>query len=139
MLKREIIVEKNIDVKKGIKVKKTGIKQIILLQAIVAIYTVSGIMAKFASAAETLEKIIWFFGLDLLFLGIYAICWQQMIKIFPLSVAYANRAMALLWSAVWAKIIFGEQIGVRQMIGIAMVVLGTIVVNTDQQEEKENE
>ena len=88
--------------------KKIGVKQIVLLQAIVAVYTVSGIMAKFASAAEALEKIILFFCLDLLFLGIYAICWQQMIKIFPLSVAYANRAMALLWSAIWAKIIFGE-------------------------------
>ena len=113
--------------------KKIGLKQIVLLQAIVVIYTVSGIMAKFASAGETLEKIILFFGLDLMFLGIYAICWQQMIKIFPLSVAYANRAMALLWSAVWAKIIFGEQIGVKQMLGIAFVVLGTLVINTDKE------
>ena len=119
--------------------KQTGIKQIILLQVIVAIYTVSGIMAKFASAAETLEKIILFFGLDLLFLGIYAICWQQMIKIYPLSVAYANRAMALLWSAVWAMIIFGEQISGRQMAGIALVVAGTIIINSNQQGEKENE
>lgn len=114
--------------------KKTGLKQIVLLQAIVVIYTVSGIMAKFSSAGETLEKIILFFGLDLMFLGIYAICWQQMIKIFPLSVAYANRAMALLWSAVWAKIIFGEQIRVKQMLGIAFVVLGTLVINTDKEE-----
>ena len=119
--------------------KKIGIKQIVLLQAIVVIYTVSGIMAKFASAGETLEKVILFFGLDLMFLGIYAICWQQMIKIFPLSVAYANRAMALLWSAVWAKIIFGEQIGVKQMIGIAFVILGTLVVNTDKEEESADE
>ena len=119
--------------------KKIGIKQIVLLQAIVVIYTVSGIMAKFASAGETLEKVILFFGLDLMFLGLYAICWQQMIKIFPLSVAYANRAMALLWSAVWAKIIFGEQIGVKQMIGIAFVILGTLVVNTDKEEESADE
>lgn len=114
--------------------KKIGLKQIVLLQAIVVIYTVSGIMAKFASAGETLGKIVFFFVLDLMFLGIYAICWQQMIKIFPLSVAYANRAMALLWSAVWAKIIFGEQIGVKQMLGIAFVVLGTLVINTDKEE-----
>lgn len=114
--------------------KKIGIKQIVLLQAIVVIYTVSGIMAKFASAGETLEKVMLFFGLDLMFLGIYAICWQQMIKIFPLSVAYANRAMALMWSAVWAKIIFGEQIGIKQMLGIALVVVGTLVINTDKEE-----
>lgn len=119
--------------------KKIGIKQIILLQAIIIIYTVSSIMAKFASAGDTLERIVLFFGLDLLFLGIYAICWQQMIKIFPLSVAYANRAMALLWSAIWAKIIFGEQISVKQMVGIAFVIIGTLIINTETQEEPEHE
>lgn len=119
--------------------KKIGIKQIILLQAIIIIYTVSSIMAKFASAGDTLERIVLFFGLDLLFLGIYAICWQQMIKIFPLSVAYANRAMALLWSAIWAKIIFGEQISVKQMVGIALVIVGTLIINTETQEKPEHE
>lgn len=119
--------------------KKIGVKQIVLLQAIIVIYTISSIMAKFASAGETLEKVILFLGLDLLFLGIYAICWQQMIKIFPLSVAYANRAMALLWSAVWAKIIFGEHISVQQMIGIVLVIVGTMIINTDTQGEKADE
>ena len=74
-----------------------------------------------------------------MFLGIYALCWQQMIKIFPLSVAYANRAMALLWSAVWAKIIFGEEIGIKQMLGIAFVILGTLIINTEKEEERMDE
>lgn len=119
--------------------KKIGIKQIILLQAIIVIYTISSIMAKFASSGETLEKVFLFLGLDVLFLGIYAICWQQMIKIFPLSVAYANRAMALLWSAVWAKIIFGEQISLKQVAGVVIVIIGTIIINTEKQEEKADE
>lgn len=110
-----------------------------LLQAIIVIYTIAGIMAKFASAGETLEKILLFFGLDLMFLGIYALCWQQMIKIFPLSVAYANRAMALLWSAVWAKIIFGEEIDIKQMLGIVFVILGTLIINTEKEEERKDE
>ena len=121
------------------EMKKIGIKQIILLQAIIVIYTISSIMAKFASSGETLEKVILFLGLDVLFLGIYAICWQQMIKIFPLSVAYANRAMALLWSAIWAKIIFGEQISLKQVAGIVIVIIGTIIINTEKQEGKANE
>lgn len=119
--------------------KRIGLKQIILLQGIIIIYTISGIMAKFASGTEVWLEIFLFFGLDLLFLGIYAICWQQMIKIFPLSVAYANRAMALLWSAVWARIIFGENINLKQMLGIGLVIIGTVIINTDTQEEKKNE
>lgn len=118
--------------------KQTGIKQLVVLQLIIVIYTISSVMAKMASVAETMEKLIFFLGMDLLLLGIYAICWQQMIKIFPLSVAYANRAMALLWSAVWAKIIFGESISVRQMVAIVIVIAGMMIINTEK-EEKENE
>lgn len=119
--------------------KKNGVKQIILLQAIIVIYTVSGVMAKFASAGENLMQVALFLGLDLMFLGIYAICWQQMIKKFPLSVAYANRAMALLWSAVWAKMIFSEQIGWKQMLGIVVVIVGIVIINTEKQEETKDE
>lgn len=120
-------------------VKKIGIKQIILLQAIIVIYTFSGIMAKFASGAELLWKMFLFLALDIMFLGIYAIFWQQMIKIFSLSVAYANRAMALLWSALWAKIIFGEELGLKQMLGIGLVIIGTVIINTEAGEEKQHE
>ena len=71
----------------------------------------------------------------------YAILWQQMIKRFDLSVAYANRAMALLWSAVWAVVLFRENLGVKQLAGIALVIIGTVIVNTDQspKEKKEEE
>ena len=47
--------------------------------------------------------------------------------------------MALLWSAVWARIVFGEQITLQQMGGILLVIIGTVLINTDTQEEKENE
>lgn len=117
--------------------RKKGIKQIILLQAAIIIYTISGVMAKMASASDTFIKLILFFSLDFLFLGIYAVFWQQMIKIFPLSVAYANRAIALLWSAVWAKLIFGEEISLRQMIGIGIVVIGMMIINTEKGEQKD--
>ena len=47
-------------------------------------------MAKFASMEEALTGFGLYFALDLGFLGIYAIFWQQLIKVFPLSVAYAK-------------------------------------------------
>ena len=45
--------------------------------------------------------------------------------------AYANRAMAILWSAVWAVVLFRETIGLKQLIGIAFVVFGTVIVNRE--------
>ncbi len=115
--------------------KRISLKQILLLQGVVVIYTLSGIMSKFASAGETIQQTVIFLGLNLFFLGVYALFWQQLIKRFPLSVAYANRAMALLWSAVWARIIFGEKIGLRQLAGIVLVIMGILVINTEKQEE----
>ena len=109
--------------------KKMDLKQLLQLQLIIIIYTIAGIMAKLASLGEHLWWIITFLLLDVFLLGIYAIFWQQLIKIFPLSVAYANRAMSLLWSAIWAGLIFGEQITGKQWVAIGLVVMGIIMVN----------
>lgn len=79
----------------------TSPRRLLLLQAVVILYTLSSVMAKFASGQEAPGRILFFFGMDLFFLGLYALFWQQLIKTLPLSVAYANRAMALLWSALW--------------------------------------
>lgn len=116
------------------------LKNIIVLQAVVVVYTLSSVVAKLATGRELFSFAFFlFYGLEIVILGIYAILWQQMIKKFDLSVAYANRAMALLWSALWAVILFREGLSVKQMFGIALVVLGTVIVNTDVSTGKEKE
>lgn len=108
-------------------------KNIVLLQAVVVIYTLSSVVAKFATGKELFSfSFFLFYGIEVAILGVYAILWQQMIKRFELSVAYANRAMALLWSAVWAVVLFHENLTGRQLIGIALVIAGTVIVNADQ-------
>ena len=56
--------------------------------------------------------------------GIYAIAWQQVIKKFSLSTAYANKSVYLLWSQIWAVVIFHENLSVRNIIGILVVLTG---------------
>ena len=115
--------------------KRISLKHILQLQLIIVIYTIAGIMAKLASQGNDLGKVIIFLFLDIFLLGIYAVFWQQLIKLFPLSVAYANRAMSLLWSAVWARIIFGEEITGKQWVAIGLVIAGTILVNGGEKYE----
>lgn len=117
-------------------------KNIIILQAVVVVYTLSSVVAKFATGKELFSlPFFLFYGLELVILGIYAILWQQMIKRFDLSIAYANRAMALLWSAVWAVVLFHENLSGKQIAGILLVILGTMIVNTQQppKEDKKEE
>lgn len=116
-------------------------KNIILLQLIVIIYTFNSIIGKFSADAkvEFLSiGFILFYGAEVFVLGVYAILWQQMIKRFDLSVAYANRAMALLWSGVWAVIIFKDSLTWKNILGIVLVIAGTIVVNMDSEAEGSN-
>ena len=122
--------ENVVDIEK--KSKKNLIKNIIILQAIIVVYTLATVAAKFASGEEFLSfKFILFYGIELVILGVYAILWQQIIKKFEITIAYANRAMALLWSLVWAIVFFHEAITVQNVIGVIIVVIGTIIVNLD--------
>ena len=94
---------------------------LILLQLVIMIYTLSGVAAKFAAC----------YGVEICILGLYAIFWQQIIKRVDLSVAYANRSIAILWSMIWAALIFGEHISVQNIIGVLLVIAGTMIVNKE--------
>ncbi len=115
------------------KKKKIKVRQILLLQLIIMIYTLSTVAAKFASAEEFLSfRFIFFYGLEILILGVYAILWQQIIKKFDLSIAYANKAVSLFWSIIWALLFFNEIVTIKNVIGVMIVIIGTMVVNLDE-------
>ncbi len=106
------------------------LKYIILLQFIIMFYTLSGVMAKKASFTNFLSKeFIFYYALEIVILGIYAIMWQQIIKKFSISVAYANKGMAILWSLLWSMIFFNESITVNNIIGALIILLGIGMVN----------
>ena len=120
--------------------KKLRLKDILVLQAVIVIYTLSSVMAKLASGQEPFSApFLFFYLIELMILGVYALLWQQMIKKFELSVAYTNRAMALLWSMLWAVVLFHDRVTVKNIIGVALVIVGTLIVNGGDAEELEND
>ena len=104
---------------------------VLVLQVAVCIYTLSGIAAKFASNYRFMSiGFVVCYGLEIVILGIYAVIWQQIIKHIDISIAYANRALAIFWSMLWAFLFFKEQISVQNLIGVALIFVGTWVVNS---------
>ena len=117
--------------------KKLNLKDFLILQAVVVIYTVSGVLGKLAAmSAEGGDGwgFLLLYGAEIGVLGVYAVLWQQVIRKVELSVAYANRAVALLWSLLWAVFLFGEKITGAQLLGIALVIIGTAVINGGKEE-----
>lgn len=108
--------------------RNVKMRDIFRLQAVVVLYTFAAVIGKFA-AQQTGTAFFLLYGAEIGVLGLYAIFWQQMIKRFELSVAYANRAAALLWSLIWAVFIFGERVTFQKLFGVALVIAGTFVIN----------
>lgn len=107
---------------------------ILFLQLTILFYTAAGITGKFASGMPLFSlRFLLLFGLEIVFLGIYAILWQQMIKHIDLSIAYANRSVNLLWTMLFAVLIFKETVTTANLIGVILVIVGILLVNSGQE------
>ena len=119
--------------KSGKLLKKITLGGIFALQGAVIIYTWSSVFSKLSSRYEVMSPgFLLFIFLDLLASAVYAVLWQQLIKRYELSVAYANRGTAIFWSMLWAAILFKEGITVANIVGVIIVFCGVMLVNSDE-------
>ena len=68
-----------------------------------------------------------------------ALAWQKVIRRFELNVAYANRTVYLIWSQVWAVMIFHENLTARNILGLLIVFVGVMIVSTQGPEARKEE
>lgn len=103
-------------------------KTLFALHLMLMIYSVSGICSKLAGQHPFLSlEFCFFYGIVILLLGFYAIGWQQIIKRLPLSVAFANKAVTVIWGSVWGVLFFHETITVGKVVGATMVIIGVVL------------
>lgn len=107
-------------------------RKIIGLQLIIGVYALSTVFAKLAATQEafSVQFLLWY-GLEIVILGLYALLWQQILKHFPITVAYANKSVSILWSLLFAGLFFQESITMKNVIGVIIVVIGTMIVNSE--------
>ena len=108
-----------------------------MLHLMLMVYSVSNILSKLA--AETAFLSLSFclcYGGMILLLGIYAIAWQQIIKTMPLTTAFANKAVTVVWGLIWGMLFFGEALTPGKLIGALLVIAGVALFGfADGQEE----
>ncbi len=63
-------------------------------------------------------------------MGIYAIAWQQILKRLPLTVAYANKPVSLIWGMIWGSMLFREKITWNMILGAGIIFVGIYLVVT---------
>lgn len=101
---------------------------LLLLHLLLAFFSLSGICSKSAAAEPFLSlRFCVFYGGTIVILVVYAIGWQQIIKRLPLTTAYANKAVTVVWGLIWGVIFFGEKVAPRKCIGILLVIAGIVL------------
>lgn len=107
------------------------LKPYLILNLLLLFFSLGGVCSKTASRKQFLSfDFILFYGLTLFILAVYALLWQQVIKKIPLNIAYANKAITLVWGMVWGIVFFREHITFSNIIGAAIVLTGVLLMVT---------
>lgn len=105
--------------------KNTRALALLALHVLLLVYSLSGFFSKNASRQEFLSPpfIAFYFGM-LCILGIYAIGWQQILRHLPLTLAFANKGITVVWGIVWGYVFFREAVTWPKLVGAAMILAG---------------
>lgn len=109
--------------------KREYIKSYVELHILLLIYSLGAICSKYAGNSRFLSvKFVFFYGLVLVNMVVYAVFWQQILKKLPLITAYANKSVSVIWGLLWGKIIFRESITIKNVIGAVIIISGIFIV-----------
>lgn len=118
---------------------KKNFKLYLLLHGLLLLFSFAPVCSKLAGRYPVFSvNFFLFYGLMVLILGIYAIFWQQIIKRMPLTAAYANKAVTVVWGMVWGVLLFTEVVTVQKVVGAAVIIAGIVlyaVSGTNAQEK----
>ena len=120
--------------------KKNKIQTYLVLHLLLMIYSLSGVCSKLASSEQFLSaRFCLYYGIMIFILGIYALVWQQLIKRLPLTTAFANKAVTVVWGLIWGILFFHEQISAGKAAGVLMIVAGVVLFARSDTEAQKDE
>ena len=116
------------------KKKGMSVKDFILLHIVFLIISLGSVASKVAASYPFLSvKFLFFYGLYIASLGVYAISWVQIIKRIPLVTAFSNKAVMVIWSTLLGALFFNETITVKSLVAAMIVIVGVILVVTSDE------
>jgi drug/metabolite transporter (DMT)-like permease len=108
--------------------KNSKLNSYILLHGLLIVYSFSSVLSKLAANEEFLSfKFCLCYGGIIILLGIYAIFWQQIIKKLPLTSAFANKAITIIWGILWGMLFFNEKLTLGMIIGSLLIISGIVL------------
>ncbi len=100
-----------------------------MLNFALLLYSLSTVAMKYAAGSNFLSfTFIACYGIALILLAVYAFIWQKVLAKLPLTTAYANKGVVVIYGFVFGALLFGEQISLKAVIGAVIVLVGIYLV-----------
>lgn len=110
-------------------------KKYLYLHIMLMIFSLGEVCSKLAAGQEFLSfSFFLFYGLLLVSLAMYALCWQQFLKVMPLTTAYANKSVIIIWGMIWGALIFHEKITWNMILGAVVIMVGMYLMVCEDEE-----
>lgn len=111
---------------------------LLALHVLLLVYSLAGFFSKNASRQDpfSFEFVALYAGM-LAILAIYAIGWQQILKRIPLTLAFANKAVTVVWGIVWGVLFFGETVTWPMVVGAVLVIAGVVLFSIADGEQSD--
>ena len=99
------------------------------------LYALYAVIGKIGSQTAFLSvKFIMLYGAVFVLLFLYALMWQQVLKIIPLTVATANKTITIVWGMIFGIFFFGEKLTLKMIIGAIIIFVGILLLNTTKEQ-----
>lgn len=104
------------------------IKTLFALHLLLMVYSTSGVLSKLASGVPFLSwEFVGLYAGIIGLLGLYAIGWQQILRRLPLTTAFSNKAITIVWGIIWGALFFSEPITLGKVIGAVLIIAGVVL------------
>ena len=111
----------------------------ILMHAGFLIYSTYALAGKIASKQEFLSPLfLALYAAVFVILIVYALIWQQVLKVIPLTVATANKTITIVWGIIAGRFIFNEAVSLKMLIGAALILTGIVILSTGKNNEQQS-
>ena len=113
--------------------KKGRVKILLLLSLSLVLESLSSVFIKYAGQFETLSpEFIFYYVIAVGCLGVFAIMWQFLLELIPLTTAYLRKGILYILILIWSVILFNETVTINNIIGSIIIIAGISLHGMDE-------
>jgi multidrug transporter EmrE-like cation transporter len=107
------------------------VKKYLPLHALFLLYSLCGIFSKLSAKQNFLSiNFILFYGLSLFILVVYSLLWQIILQKLPLTTAFSNKGIVIVWSILWGFLFFDEKFTITKIVATSLIIAGIAVIGS---------